>query len=148
MASEFEPYPAFGTSQPAEAAAAAPDEEIKEYKIHVSFCDVFGGRSHCRDANNNSEAIQVSSKYLDLTRQKLELTRLPRDIPDIGPTTWWNPKSTVEPLIDFWYYIFMFYVGVIDIDRGSGLSNSHGGTKRTSSTIQSLSIELASGYHL
>ncbi|KAK5993467.1 Putative epoxide hydrolase-like protein [Cladobotryum mycophilum] len=78
MASEFEPYPAFGMSQPAEAAAAAPDEEIKEYKIHVS------------------------SKYLDLTRQKLELTRLPRDIPETGPATWWNPKSTVEPLIDFW----------------------------------------------
>lgn len=47
--------------------------------------------------------IHVSKKYLDLTRQKLELTRLPRDARnasqrlDIGV-----PKSELEPLIDHW----------------------------------------------
>ncbi|POR36017.1 Epoxide hydrolase [Tolypocladium paradoxum] len=60
------------------AAAAALDEEIKPYKIHVS------------------------SKYLDLTRQKLELTRLPHDIPEPRSNEWWEPKPTVEPLIDYW----------------------------------------------
>lgn len=45
---------------------------------------------------------QVSSKYLQLTRQKLELTRLPHE--GAGPPSkdWWEPKSQVEPLIDFW----------------------------------------------
>ncbi|KAF2864580.1 alpha/beta-hydrolase [Piedraia hortae CBS 480.64] len=47
--------------------------------------------------------MHVSQRYLDLTKQKLELTRLPREpqssrpIPDIGVT-----KSQLEPLIDHW----------------------------------------------
>ncbi|KAH6611409.1 epoxide hydrolase [Trichoderma cornu-damae] len=65
-------------SQPTEPANAAPDGEIKEYKIHAS------------------------RKYLDLTRQKLELARLPREVPDADSKAWWNPKPTLEPLIDFW----------------------------------------------
>nr|QBM06331.1 putative epoxide hydrolase [Tolypocladium sp. CBMAI 1346] len=59
-------------------AAAVLDEEIKPYKIHVS------------------------SKYLDLTRRKLELTRLPHDIPEPRSNAWWEPKPTAEPLIDYW----------------------------------------------
>ncbi|KAL8306212.1 hypothetical protein RB600_008875 [Gaeumannomyces tritici] len=56
----------------------AVGDEVKPYKIHVS------------------------SKYLDLTRQKLELTRLPHE--NAGPRSadWWEPKPSVEPLIDYW----------------------------------------------
>ncbi|KAL7937258.1 Alpha/Beta hydrolase protein [Trichoderma chlorosporum] len=67
-------------AQPAEATSpsTATDEEIKEYKIHAS------------------------SKYLELTRQKLELARLPREVPDANSKAWWDPKPALEPLIDFW----------------------------------------------
>lgn len=47
--------------------------------------------------------MHVSQKYLELTRKKLELTRLPRDPrnaqhdQDIGV-----PKNTLEPLVDHW----------------------------------------------
>ncbi|KAH8649633.1 Alpha/Beta hydrolase protein [Tricladium varicosporioides] len=46
--------------------------------------------------------IHVSSKYLELTKKKLELTRLPHDI---GRQHDWEdgtPKDVIEPLIDFW----------------------------------------------
>ena len=48
---------------------------------------------------------QVSSKYLDLTKKKLELTRLPHELLLPPAREWENgtPKSEVEPLIDFWY---------------------------------------------
>lgn len=49
-----------------------------------------------------SPTHKVSSRYLDLTQQKLELTRLPHENPEPRPKDWWAPKSTVEPLIDFW----------------------------------------------
>ncbi len=45
---------------------------------------------------------QASGKYLALTRQKLELTRLPHDAGEPKSTDWWEPKPQVEPLIDFW----------------------------------------------
>ncbi|CAJ2508012.1 Uu.00g091980.m01.CDS01 [Anthostomella pinea] len=61
-----------------EEGAAAAAEEIKPYKIHVS------------------------SRYLDLTKQKLEVTRLPHEHDEPRSTDWWQPKSHVEPLIDFW----------------------------------------------
>ncbi|KAK2037711.1 epoxide hydrolase [Colletotrichum somersetense] len=63
---------------PLEPGAVLWDDEIRPYRIHVS------------------------SKYLDLTRQKLELTRLPHETS--GPTSrdWWEPKAQIEPLIDFW----------------------------------------------
>ncbi|KAK1599794.1 epoxide hydrolase [Colletotrichum navitas] len=63
---------------PLEPGAVLWDDEIRPYRIHVS------------------------SKYLDLTRQKLELTRLPHET--LGPTSrdWWEPKAQIEPLIDFW----------------------------------------------
>ncbi|KFH46670.1 putative epoxide hydrolase-like protein [Hapsidospora chrysogenum ATCC 11550] len=60
------------------AEAAVSQEEVKPYKIHVS------------------------SKYLDLTRQKLELTRLPHENPEPKSRDWWEPKPIVESLIDFW----------------------------------------------
>lgn len=37
-----------------------------------------------------------------MTRQKLELTRLPHEGADPPSTDWWEPKPQVEPLIDFW----------------------------------------------
>ncbi|KAK2603470.1 hypothetical protein QQS21_004330 [Conoideocrella luteorostrata] len=55
-----------------------PEEEVKRYTIHIS------------------------SKYLNLTKQKLELTRLPHDVPQPQQNEWWEPKSTVEPLVDYW----------------------------------------------
>ncbi|PHH60657.1 hypothetical protein CDD81_1378 [Ophiocordyceps australis] len=54
------------------------DEDIKSYRVHVS------------------------SKYLDLTRRKLELTRLPHSAPEPRTDQWWEPRATVEPLLDFW----------------------------------------------
>ncbi|KAI1776059.1 alpha/beta-hydrolase [Hypoxylon cercidicola] len=61
-----------------EAVPAGGAEEVKAYKIHVS------------------------SKYLDLTKQKLEVTRLPHELSEPKSEDWWEPKSRVEPLIDFW----------------------------------------------
>ncbi|KAI7157176.1 hypothetical protein KC349_g5783 [Hortaea werneckii] len=59
-------------------------------------------------ADNNVQPyrMHVSQKYLDLTKQKLELARLPRE--PQGPTmaaqqsAFGVPKSDLEPLIDFW----------------------------------------------
>lgn len=59
-------------------ASPPPEEEVKLYTIHIS------------------------SKYLNLTRQKLELTRLPHDVPQSQRNEWWEPKPTVEPLVDYW----------------------------------------------
>ncbi|KAL4725918.1 hypothetical protein ACLX1H_006592 [Fusarium chlamydosporum] len=47
--------------------------------------------------------IRISSKYLDITRQKLELTRLPHEPPS---KDWWEPKPQVESLVDFWQESF------------------------------------------
>ncbi|KAH6686377.1 epoxide hydrolase [Plectosphaerella plurivora] len=67
---------------PAPDAAAAVDEhhddEIRPYRIHVS------------------------SKYLELTKRKLELTRLPHDVVEPKAAEMWEPKPQVEPLIDYW----------------------------------------------
>ncbi|CAN8095852.1 unnamed protein product [Discula destructiva] len=46
--------------------------------------------------------IRVSSRYLKLTKQKLELTRLPHEGAEPKSTDWWEPKAQVEPLVDFW----------------------------------------------
>ncbi|KAI1422177.1 alpha/beta-hydrolase [Xylaria sp. FL1777] len=53
-------------------------EDVKPYKIHVS------------------------SRYLNLTKQKLEIARLPHELDEPKSKDWWQPKSQVEPLIDFW----------------------------------------------
>ncbi|KAI9829671.1 MAG: hypothetical protein M1819_006042 [Sarea resinae] len=57
-----------------------PPEVIRPYKIHVSM------------------------KYLELTRKKLELTRLPHEtpLPNYQQREYGVPKSVLEPLIDFW----------------------------------------------
>ncbi|KAH8664037.1 Alpha/Beta hydrolase protein [Xylariales sp. PMI_506] len=47
-------------------------------------------------------SIHISSRYLDLTKQKLEITRLPHELADPKSDDWWAPKPRVEPLIDFW----------------------------------------------
>ncbi|KAF6845170.1 epoxide hydrolase [Colletotrichum musicola] len=65
-------------ASPLETSAILSGDEIRPYRIHVS------------------------SKYLDLTRQKLELTRLPHDTPEPKSQDWWEPKPQIEPLIDFW----------------------------------------------
>lgn len=86
-----------------EAPPVASGDEIKPYKVHVSrlhqqhfFCSRWP-----RQAANATRA-QVSSRYLDLTRQKLELTRLPHESTQPPSEDWWEPKPQVEPLIDFW----------------------------------------------
>ncbi|KAK8135422.1 epoxide hydrolase [Apiospora sp. TS-2023a] len=76
------------SQQPDDAAAAAagqngssslsPDEEIKPYQLHVS------------------------TKYIDLTQQKLEITRLPHEQSPPNSEDWWEPKPIVEPLVDYW----------------------------------------------
>jgi hypothetical protein len=48
--------------------------------------------------------LQVSQRYLELTKKKLELTRLPREL-ELPDTRLWEhgtPKSVLEPLLDFW----------------------------------------------
>ncbi|CCE27773.1 related to epoxide hydrolase [Claviceps purpurea 20.1] len=50
--------------------------------------------------------IHISSKYLNLTRQKLQLTRLPRNGPQPHRTESWEPKATVERLVDYWLQNF------------------------------------------
>ncbi|KAK4142270.1 uncharacterized protein C8A04DRAFT_38375 [Dichotomopilus funicola] len=46
--------------------------------------------------------IHIPTKHLDLTRQKLELTRLPHEPSHLGSGAW-APKPIIEPLIDHWY---------------------------------------------
>jgi hypothetical protein len=73
-------------------------EAITPYSMHVridllqSSLDVF------------TNAPQVSSRYLELTKKKLELTRLPRELelPDDRKWEHGTPKSVLEPLLDFW----------------------------------------------
>ncbi|TDZ26975.1 Epoxide hydrolase 1 [Colletotrichum orbiculare MAFF 240422] len=63
---------------PLEASAVLLGDEVRPYRIHVS------------------------SKYLDLTRRKLELTRLPHEASETKSHEWWEPKPLIEPLIDYW----------------------------------------------
>jgi hypothetical protein len=51
--------------------------------------------------------MHVSSRYLDLTKKKLELTRMPREITLTGKNRWTlgTPKAVLEPLIDYWYIV-------------------------------------------
>ncbi|KAH8731938.1 Alpha/Beta hydrolase protein [Phaeosphaeriaceae sp. PMI808] len=65
------------------------------------------GSTH--DAHKEGEAItpysmHVSSRYLELTKKKLELTRLPRELELPEPKKWEHgtPKTVLEPLLDFW----------------------------------------------
>lgn len=50
-------------------------------------------------------SMHVSSRYLDLTKQKLELTRLPKENETLTTGQQWalgTPKSVLEPLLDHW----------------------------------------------
>ncbi|KAI0977450.1 alpha/beta-hydrolase [Xylaria arbuscula] len=58
--------------------SSAATEEVKPYKIHVS------------------------SRHVNLTKQKLEIARLPHELDEPRSKDWWQPKSQVEPLLDFW----------------------------------------------
>ncbi|KIW07002.1 uncharacterized protein PV09_01897 [Verruconis gallopava] len=48
--------------------------------------------------------MHVSLRYLDLTRKKLELTRMPREasIAEFGKWAVGTPRAVLEPLIDYW----------------------------------------------
>ncbi|KAI9686754.1 MAG: hypothetical protein M1822_002813 [Bathelium mastoideum] len=48
--------------------------------------------------------MHVSTRYLDLTKKKLELTRLPRelDLPEERRWEYGTPKKALEPIVDFW----------------------------------------------
>ncbi|EAQ86486.1 hypothetical protein CHGG_07739 [Chaetomium globosum CBS 148.51] len=63
----------------AEGLSSPAADEVKPYRIHVP------------------------SKHLDLTRQKLELTRLPHEPSHPSDSNTWAPKPIIEPLIDYWY---------------------------------------------
>ncbi|KAK1993796.1 epoxide hydrolase [Colletotrichum falcatum] len=63
---------------PLEPDAVLWDDEIRPYRIHVP------------------------SKYVDRTRRKLELTRLPQETLGPTPRDWWEPKAQIGPLLDFW----------------------------------------------
>lgn len=77
------------------------DERVEPYKIHVRvdltarYTDIAGPKL---------KVLQVSSKYLELTRQKLQLTRLPHEILLPKEREWEQgvPKAELEPLVDFW----------------------------------------------
>jgi hypothetical protein len=78
------------------------DDEIKPYRIHVSpHLRLLRFRSSFPLTNATTK---VSSKYLDITRTKLELTRLPHELLLPKARGWENgaPKAEIEPLIDFW----------------------------------------------
>lgn len=56
------------------------------------------------DATITPYSMHVSSRYLELTKKKLELTRLPREI-DLPEQREWEhgtPKAVLEPLLDYW----------------------------------------------
>ncbi|KAK4189656.1 Alpha/Beta hydrolase protein [Podospora australis] len=52
--------------------------------------------------------IHIPTRHLSLARQKLELTRLPREGSLPRSTHWWEPKPLVEPLIDYWLERYSF----------------------------------------
>ncbi|ORX93519.1 Alpha/Beta hydrolase protein [Clohesyomyces aquaticus] len=54
-------------------------------------------------------SMHVSSRYLELTSQKLQLTRLPKELPVPGTRKWelGVPKDVLEPLLDYWYVRFI-----------------------------------------
>ncbi|RDL40941.1 uncharacterized protein BP5553_00920 [Venustampulla echinocandica] len=62
------------------------------------------GNVHGDEEEVKNYTIHVSNKYLQLTKRKLELTRLPHEL-IVPPSQQWSlgtPKREIEPLIDFW----------------------------------------------
>ncbi|KAK8110382.1 epoxide hydrolase [Apiospora kogelbergensis] len=78
MAGDADQQPADDATAAGQTGSSPPDEEVKPYQLHVS------------------------TKYIDLTQQKLEITRLPHEQSEPNSVDWWEPKPLVEPLIDFW----------------------------------------------
>lgn len=84
-----------------EVMPTAPNEDLTEaiqpYSMHVRRLTV--------QVPNHVDLHQVSARYLDLTKRKLELSRLPRENPPPSHHLWCHgtPKSVLEPLLDFWY---------------------------------------------
>lgn len=81
--------------------AASPSnsglDAIQPYSMHVSV-----NQFACPATAHQRQ--QVSARYLELTRKKLELTRLPRELPTDAPQ--WShgtPKAVLEPLLDYWF---------------------------------------------
>lgn len=90
-----------------DTTGAGAGDEIKPYKIRVSchlllllLLAIYDLRFHPTPLT--PQRIQVSRRYLELTKQKLELTRLPHEGAEPKSTDWWEPKAQVEPLVDFW----------------------------------------------
>lgn len=93
------------------APQGTAQDEVKSYKIHVSTESARRKETRKKLCNRSfaGRAIanqpQVSSKYLELTKRKFEICRLPHDL-ELQKGGEWDlgtPKSVVEPLIDYWY---------------------------------------------
>ncbi|KAJ2897485.1 hypothetical protein MKZ38_004652 [Zalerion maritima] len=66
-------------ASPGEGVTSPPvDDAVKPYQIHVP------------------------TKHLDRTREKLELTRLPHEGKAADSAKFWDPRATVERLVDSW----------------------------------------------
>ncbi|CCF43032.1 hypothetical protein CH063_12850 [Colletotrichum higginsianum] len=49
-----------------------------------------------------SSAILSGDEIKPYRIHKLELTRLPHETVESKSRDWWEPKTQIEPLIDFW----------------------------------------------
>jgi hypothetical protein len=77
-------------------------DEVVPYSMHVS--NAVSVQSIKLRFGCPPTLVQVSSKYLELTKKKLELTRLPREI-ELGERRRWalgTPKSVLEGVLDHW----------------------------------------------
>lgn len=83
-------------------------EAVVPYSMHVcspSFPTACHTWVHTVEGVDADNVTQVSSRYLDLTRQKLLLARLPRENGLLDTSQQWTlgtPKSVLEPLLDLW----------------------------------------------
>lgn len=94
-------------------------------------------------------SMHVSARYLGLTRQKLELTRLPREsgIPVRASERWelGTPKSVLEPLLDYWYVDVWRWCWCLHIKGAiahvdAGRKRTTGARRKKSSTRHSRSL--------
>lgn len=95
-------------------------------------------------------SMHVSSRYLDLTKQKLELTRLPKENETLTQGEQWalgTPKSVLEPLLDHWYDLIPSPSVTIPINDAvklmipTGWKHTTGAPKNPSSAPRSRSSE-------
>ncbi|KAG8628258.1 hypothetical protein KVT40_004131 [Elsinoe batatas] len=88
------------------------EEGIEEYRMHLSI----RGIPWQSDTNKR----QVSQRYLDLTRKKLELARLPKELSDdedVNEDPHGVTKAQLEPLLDFWLDGFDFRAREAHLNR-------------------------------